>query len=245
LLTVVPKAEGSLSEGKAVVARLRARLADLPGGPADVGGSSAEDMSFTNAVYGNFPLMLTVVSLVTSAILMLALRSVVLAVKAVVLNVVSLGSAFGFMVFFWQQGHGSALLYGMPATDAIRAWIPTVVFASLFGLSMDYEVFVLSRIREEFDRTGSTQDAIVAGMARTGRLVTCAALILMVTFLSLSIGPNQIVKISATTLAIGIIMDAVIIRSLLLPALVSLMGRWNWWMPAGLARLLPARSIEH
>jgi RND superfamily putative drug exporter len=245
LLTVVPKAEGSLSEGKAVVARLRARLADLPGGPADVGGSSAEDMSFTNAVYGNFPLMLTVVSLVTSAILMLALRSVVLAVKAVVLNVVSLGSAFGFMVFFWQQGHGSALLYGMPATDAIRAWIPTVVFASLFGLSMDYEVFVLSRIREEFDRTGSTQDAIVAGMARTGRLVTCAALILMVTFLSLSIGPNQIVKISATTLAIGIIMDAVIIRSLLVPALVSLMGRWNWWMPAGLARLLPARSIEH
>jgi RND superfamily putative drug exporter len=189
--------------------------------------------------------MLTVVSLVTSAILMLALRSVVLAVKAVVLNVVSLGSAFGFMVFFWQQGHGSALLYGMPATDAIRAWIPTVVFASLFGLSMDYEVFVLSRIREEFDRTGSTQDAIVAGMARTGRLVTCAALILMVTFLSLSIGPNQIVKISATTLAIGIIMDAVIIRSLLVPALVSLMGRWNWWMPAGLARLLPARSIEH
>jgi RND superfamily putative drug exporter len=245
LLTVVPKAEGSLSEGKAVVARLRARLADLPGGPADVGGSTAEDMSFTNAVYGNFPLMLTVVSLVTSAILMLALRSVVLAVKAVVLNVVSLGSAFGFMVFFWQQGHGSALLYGMPATDAIRAWIPTVVFASLFGLSMDYEVFVLSRIREEFDRTGSTQDAIVAGMARTGRLVTCAALILMVTFLSLSIGPNQIVKISATTLAIGIIMDAVIIRSLLVPALVSLMGRWNWWMPAGLARLLPARSIEH
>jgi RND superfamily putative drug exporter len=149
------------------------------------------------------------------------------------------------MVFFWQQGHGSELIYGMPATDAIRAWIPTVVFASLFGLSMDYEVFVLSRIREEYDRTGSTQEAIVAGMARTGRLVTSAALILMVTFLSISIDPNQIVKITSTTLAIGVVMDAVIIRTLLVPALVSLMGRWNWWMPAGLGKLLPARSAEH
>jgi len=133
----------------------------------------------------------------------------------------------------------------MPATGAIRAWIPTVVFASLFGLSMDYEVFVLARIREEYDRTGSTRDAIVAGMARTGRLVTCAALILMVTFLSLSIDPNQIVKISSTTLAVGVIMDALIIRSLLVPALVSLMGRWNWWMPAGWARFLPSRSLGH
>jgi putative drug exporter of the RND superfamily len=243
LLTVIPTAEGSLVEGKAIVGRLRARLADLPGGAADVGGSTAEDVSFTDAVYGNFPLMLTVVSLVTLAILMFALRSVVLAIKAVLLNVASLGSAFGFMVFFWQQGHGSSLVYGMPATDAIRAWIPTVVFASLFGLSMDYEVFVLSRIREEFDRAGSTRDAIVAGMARTGRLVTCTALILMVTFLSLSIGPNQIVKISATTLAVGIIMDAVIIRSLLVPALVSLLGRWNWWMPAGLVPR--TRTVHH
>ncbi len=110
---------------------------------------------------------------------------------------------------------------------------------------MDYEVFVLARIREEYDRTGSTRDAIVAGMARTGRLVTCAALILMVTFLSLSIDPNQIVKISSTTLAVGVIMDALIIRSLLVPALVSLMGRWNWWMPAGWARFLPSRSLGH
>ena len=236
LLTIIPDTEGSLAEGKAIVPRLRERLADLPGGPADVGGATAGDMAFTNAVYGNFPLLLSVVSLVTLVILMAALRSIVLPIKAVLLNVVSLGTAYGFMVYFWQQGHGSLLVYGMPATDAIRAWIPTVVFASLFGLSMDYEVFVLARIREEYDRTGSTQEAIVAGMARTGRLVTCAALILMVTFLSLSIDPNQIVKISSTTLAVGVIMDALIIRSLVVPALVSLMGRWNWWMPAGWVR---------
>jgi RND superfamily putative drug exporter len=229
LLTIIPDAEGSLAEGKAIVTRLRGRLSALPGGQADVGGATAEDISFSNAVYGTFPLLLTVVSLATMVILVRSLRSVALAVKAVVLNVISLGSAYGFMVFFWQQGHGSMLFYGVPATDAIRAWIPTVVFASLFGLSMDYEVFVLARVREEYDRTGSTQEAIVSGLARTGRLVTCAAAILMVTFLSLSIDPNQIVKISSTTLAVGVIVDAVIIRTLLVPALVSLMGRWNWW----------------
>jgi putative drug exporter of the RND superfamily len=242
LLTVIARAEGSLAEGKATVSRLRERLAALPGGAAHVGGSTAEDMSFTHAVYGTFPLLLTVVSVVTFLILVCSLRSIVLPLKAVVLNVVSLGSAFGFMVFFWQQGHGSLLIYGVPATDAIRAWIPTVVFASLFGLSMDYEVFVLARMREEYDRTGSTQQAIVNGIARTGRLVTCAALILMVTFLSLSIDPNQLVKISSTTLAVGVVIDAVIIRTLLVPALVSLMGRWNWWMPAGLQRFVPTRT---
>jgi uncharacterized membrane protein YdfJ with MMPL/SSD domain len=142
-------------------------------------------------------------------------------------------------------GIGSEWLYGVPATDAIRAWIPTVEFASLFGLSMDYEVFVLARMREEYDRTGSTREAIVSGLARTGRLVTCAALILMVTFLSLSIDPNQLVRISATTLAVGVVMDAVIIRTLLVPALVSLMGRWSWWLPAGLNRYLPARPSMH
>jgi RND superfamily putative drug exporter len=242
LLTVIARAEGSLAEGKATVSRLRERLAALPGGAAHVGGSTAEDMSFTHAVYGTFPLLLTVVSVVTFLILVRSLRSIVLPLKAVVLNVVSLGSAFGFMVFFWQQGHGSLLIYGVPATHAIRAWIPTVVFASLFGLSMDYEVFALARMREEYDRTGSTQQAIVNGIARTGRLVTCAALILMITFLSLSIDPNQLVRISSTTLAVGVVIDAVIIRTLLVPALVSLMGRWNWWMPAGLQRFVPTRT---
>lgn len=245
LLTVIARAEGSLTEGKAIVGRLRERLADLPGGAAEVGGSTAEDISFTEAVYGTFPLLLSVVSLATLVILVWSLRSIVLPIKAVVLNIVSLGSAFGFMVFFWQEGHGSALIYGVPATDAIRAWIPTVVFASLFGLSMDYEVFVLARIREEYDRSQSTEQAVVTALARTGRLVTCAALILMVTFLSLSIDPNQLVKISSTTLAVGVIMDAVIIRTLLVPALVALMGRWNWWMPGGLARYLPARTSGH
>ena len=195
-------------------------------------------MAFTSAVYGNFPFVLAAITLLSLLILIWAFRSIVLAVKAVVLNLVSLGVAFGFMVLFWQQGHGSDLIYGMPATAAIRDWIPVVVFACLFGLSMDYEVFVLSRIREEYDRTGSTDQAVIAGLARTGRLVTCAAVIVAVSFLTLSGTPNQLVRIVASALAVGILIDAVIVRTLLVPALISLMGRWNWWLPSPLARVL-------
>jgi RND superfamily putative drug exporter len=231
LIVVIPTDESSDDQGKATLVNLRSHLARLPGGAADVGGATAGDMAFTHAVYGSFPKMLLVVMLVTGIILLRALRSVVLAAKAVILNVVSLGAAFGFMVFFWQLGHGSQLFYGMGATGAIRAWIPTIAFASLFGLSMDYEVFVLSRIREEYSRTGSTSEAVVNGMAKTGRLVTCAALILVITFLSVSLDPNLIVRIQSTTLAFGVAVDALLIRSLLVPALVILMGRWNWWWP--------------
>ena len=235
-LTVIPTSEGGTTTGKAIVQDLRTRLAAVPG--TEVGGSTAADVAFTSAVYGHLPLILVLVSGLTFLILVHALRSVVLAAKAVLLNVISLGSTFGFMVLFWQQGHGSSAIYGVPATAAIRDWIPIVVFACLFGLSMDYEVFVLSRVREEYDRTGSTDQAVIAALARTGRLVTCAALILAISFLTLSTNPNQLIKIVATALAFGIVVDAVIVRTLLVPALISLMGTWNWWMPTILSRLL-------
>ena len=231
MLTVIPTAEGSTKAGKQVVDTLRTRLAAVPGG-AEVAGSTAGDMAFTAAVYGRFPLVLAVVSLATFLVLVWEFRSVVLAAKAVLVNLVSLGASFGFMVLFWQQGHGSSPVYGMPATGAIRTWIPVVVFACLFGLSMDYEVFVLSRIREEYRRTGDTDQAVVAGLARTGRLVTCAAIILAISFLTLSSSPNQVVDIAASALAFGVVLDAVVVRTLLVPALISLLGRWNWW-PGG------------
>jgi RND superfamily putative drug exporter len=230
LLVVIPAAEGSTPDGRNVVRDLRQRV-QLPGAKTYIGGSTAADMSFTKAVYGNFPLMITLISLITLLILTIVLRSVVLALKAVVLNLFSLGAVFGFMVLFWQKGYGSGLVYGFLPAGAIRDWIPSVIFACLFGLSMDYEVFVLVRIREEYDRTGSTDEAIVQGLARTGRLVSCAAIILMISFLSLSGGPNQINKIIATTLAFGVLADAILIRTVLVPSLISLMGRANWWMP--------------
>jgi RND superfamily putative drug exporter len=237
LVTAIPTSQGGTTSGQNIITSLRARLQSA-GVNAEVAGSTAADMAFSDAVYGNLPLILTLIAAITFVVLARAFRSVVLAAKAVVLNVLSLGAAFGFMVLFWQQGHGSNLIYGVPATSAIRDWIPIVLFAALFGLSMDYEVFVLSRLREEYDRSGDTDEAVVGALARTGRLVTSAALILAISFVSLSTSPNQLVQIIATALAFGILVDAVIIRTLLVPALVSLMGRWNWWMPPGIARLL-------
>src|SRR5438105_7050858 len=239
LISVIPRAEGSTAAGRALVGRLRTRLAAVPG--VEVGGNTAQNIDFVHAVYGNFPLMLGLIALLTFLLLSRAFRSVVLALKAVVLNVISLGAAYGFLVLFWQQGHGSHLIYGVPATASIRDFIPIVVFAFLFGLSMDYEVFVLARMREEYDKTGSTSKAIVNALSRTGRLVTSAAMILAVSFLSLSTNPDLPVRTIATGLSLGILLDAFVVRTLLVPALVAVMGRWNWWMPTGVARLLRVR----
>ncbi|MCO5970600.1 MMPL family transporter [Actinoallomurus soli] len=237
LISVIPTDEGSTSAGVATVARLRTALAGVPGG-VEVGGNTAQNSDFTTAVYGNFPLVLAVIAVLTFLLLAREFRSVVLAVKAVVLNVVSLGASFGFLVVFWQYGIGSHLLYGVAATGSIRNWIPILSFAFLFGLSMDYEVFILARTREEYDRTGSTDNAIVGALARTGRLVTCAAVILGISFGSLSSAPDVVVEMIATGLGFGILVDALVVRTLLVPALVALMGRWNWWLPDRLARLL-------
>jgi RND superfamily putative drug exporter len=122
-------------------------------------------------------------------------------------------------------------VFGIPATGAITFWLPLMVFAFLFGLSMDYEVFILSRIREEYERTGSTSAAVVAGLGRTGRLVTSAALVLFLAFASLASGPDTDIKVFATALGAGILLDATVVRALLLPALVAIFGRWNWWWP--------------
>jgi putative drug exporter of the RND superfamily len=247
LLSVIPTAEGNTSAGTATVARLRAALAGVPGG-AEVGGNTAQNVDFNNAVYGNFPLMLAAIAVLTFLLLARTFRSVVLALKAVLVNLVSLGAAFGFLVLFWQHGFGSNLIYGVPATGSIRNWVPIVSFAFLFGLSMDYEVFILARMREEYDRTRSTSAAVVGALARTGRLVTCAAVILAISFASLSSAPDIVVEMIATGLGVGIFIDAVVVRTLLVPALVAIMGRWNWWLPDSLARFLrvpPGISAEH
>ncbi|MCW3065907.1 MAG: putative drug exporter of the superfamily [Solirubrobacterales bacterium] len=237
LVSVIPRAQGSTTAGKALVDALRSRMVSVPGG-AEVGGNTAQNKDFVSAVYGNFPLMLGVIALLTFLLLARAFRSIVLAAKAVVLNVISLGASYGFLVLFWQQGHGSSFVYGVPATGAIRDFIPILVFAFLFGLSMDYEVFLLARMREEYDHNGSTPKAIVGALGHTGRLVTSGALILALSFLSLSTNPDLPVRVIATGLALGILLDAFIVRTLLVPALVALMGRWNWWMPARLGRML-------
>ncbi len=169
--------------------------------------------------------------LVTFLLLARALRSIVLPLKALLLNVVSLAAAYGITVWIWQDGHGTQLLFDQSASGAITVWVPIAVFAFLFGLSMDYEVFLLSRIREEHDDGHDTDTATVHGVARTGRLVSSAALILFLAFISLSRVPETDVKILATALALGIVIDATIVRGVLAPALVAALGNANWWTP--------------
>ncbi len=215
----------------------------LKGTDATLGGVPAVDRDFVHAVYGNFPYVLAFVLILTLVLLTRAFRSIVLPIKAAILNLISLGAAFGIVVFIFQMGHGSSL-WNITATQAITAWIPLMIFAFLFGLSMDYEVFMLSRMREAYDETGSTPRAIELGLARTGKLVTSAALILAFAFLVLSSSPGFEIKEFAIGLAAGILFDATVIRALLVPSLMALLGKWNWWLPDWTRRALFIREKE-
>ena len=207
-----------------------------------LGGIAPEDRDFVHAVYGKFPLVLAFVILLTLILLMRAFRSVFLAVKAVILNLLSLGAAFGIIVFIFQQGHGSESIWNVHPTDAIISWIPLMIFAFLYGLSMDYEVFMVSRMREAYDETGDTKSAIALGLARTGKLVTSAALVLMFAFFVLSTSPGVDVKQFGIGLAAGIIFDATVIRALLVPSIMHVAGDWNWWLPAWAGKVLRVRT---
>ena len=227
------------AEGRGQIDALRTAVRGVGGpGTAAVGGFRAGSADFVSAVYGNFPLMIGLVLIITFVLLARAFRSLLLPLKAVVLNVISVAAAYGILVLVWQDGHGSRQIFGIDATGAIVEWIPLMVFAFLFGLSMDYEVFILARMREEYDNTGNTDLAVVRAMGRTGRLVTSAALILVCAFLVLGSSPGAIIKTFATGLAAGILLDATVVRMLMVPALVSIFGRWNWWLPHVPARLM-------
>lgn len=237
LVEVFPQDDQTSAAGRATLDRVR-NAEHAQAGTVRVGGAAAENADFINAVYGNFPLMLLLIAVVTFVLLARAFRSLVLPLKAVLLNILSVGAAWGVLVLIWQNGYGSQAIWGIPATGSIVLWVPLLVFTFLFGLSMDYEVFILSRMREEYDATGSTDESVVWGIGHTGRLVTSAALILFLAFMSLAAGPDVAVKIIGTGLGAGILLDATVVRMLLVPALVSLVGRWNWWLPHLPARLL-------
>jgi putative drug exporter of the RND superfamily len=237
LVEAIPAADDSTAAGRDTISSART-AAHAVGTDVRVGGIGAENDDFVSAIYGSFPVMIALIAILTFLLLARAFRSLLLPLKAVLLNVISVAAAWGVITLVWQEGHGSSMLWGIAATHSVTAWIPLMVFAFLFGLSMDYEVFILSRMREEFDRSGSTDDAVVRGIGRTGRLVTSAALILFLAFVSMASGPQTDVKVFATGLAAGIMLDATVIRALLVPAVVSLFGRWNWWLPPGPARWL-------
>ena len=243
LVEAFSSSDGSSRATRDTIGRLKddvlpAAEAELDGVNLTLAGLPTEEREFVEAAYGNFPYVLLFVVLLTYVLLMRAFRSVLLPLKAVILNLVSLGAAYGIIVFIFQKGHGAEEIWNVPATDSIISWIPLMIFAFLFGLSMDYEVFMLTRMREAYDETGKTTDAIALGLARTGKLVTSAALVLMFAFFVLSTSPGTDIKQFGIGLAAGIIFDATVIRALLVPSIMRLMGRWNWWLPPWAARVL-------
>jgi RND superfamily putative drug exporter len=237
VVEAIPIPDSGIAAGKDNLAAVR-DAAHAAGSDVRVGGNPAANSDFIDAVYGSFPLMIALIVITTFILLARAFRSLLLPLKAIILNILSVAAAWGVLVLVWQHGYGSEAIWGIEATGSIPSWMPLMIFAFLFGLSMDYEVFILARMREEYDRTGSTQTAVVQGIGRTGRLVTSAALILFLTFTAMASGPGTDVKMMATGLAAGILIDATIIRALIVPAVISLMGRWNWWLPTWPARLL-------
>jgi putative drug exporter of the RND superfamily len=251
LVEAIPVPDSGSDEGERTLADVR-ETAHSAGPDVRVGGQPAANADFIDAVYGSFPVMIALITITTFVLLARAFRSLLLPAKAIVLNILSVAAAWGVLVLVWQHGIGSEAIWDIQATGSIPSWMPLMVFAFLFGLSMDYEVFILSRMREEYDRTGSTETAVVRGIGRTGRLVTSAALILFLAFTSMASGPETDVKMMATGLAAGILLDATVIRALIVPAAIAVMGRWNWWLPRWPARLLrvepsmlkPARAGE-
>ncbi|MFL5940873.1 MAG: MMPL family transporter [Gaiellaceae bacterium] len=239
LVEAFPDADGAATPTRETIKRVRT---ELKGTDATLGGLAGEERDFVAAVYSNFPYVLGFVVLLTFILLARAFRSLVLSLKAVILNLISLLAAYGIIVFIFQWGHGAEAIWNVPATEAIIPWIPLMIFAFLFGLSMDYEVFMLSRMREAYDEIGDTRQAISLGLARTGKLVTSAALVLMFAFFVLSSSPGTDIKQFGIGLAAGIIFDATVIRTLLVPSLMRLFGKWNWWMPPWAAKALLIRE---
>ncbi|MGJ5833633.1 MMPL family transporter [Streptomyces ossamyceticus] len=228
------------------IARLRTDVLPtaIGQGPAraHVGGAAASLSDVGRRTSQRLPVLVAAVLAMSFLLLMLVFRSVLVPLKAVLLNLLSIGAAYGVMVAVFQWGWGSALI-GLEATVPIVSFIPMFLFAILFGLSMDYEVFLLSRVREEYLRTGDNGTAIVEGVSRTARIITSAALIMVAVFLSFAVAEDPSTKMFGLGLATAIFIDATVVRMVLVPATMTLLGRTNWWLPKWLDRMLPRGPV--
>ena len=241
--TTSPQAEAT----RDTIARLRAEvfpevLADSPA-KAHVGGQVAVFADLGDRVQERLPWFIAAVVLLSVLLLLVMFRSVVVPLKAAVMNLLSVGAAYGVMVMVFQWGWGADLI-GLESTVPILSFIPLFMFAILFGLSMDYEVFLLSRVREEYVATGDNDEAVVRGLAGTARVITSAALIMVAVFGSFVLGEDPLAKMMGLGLATAIAVDATIVRLVLVPASMKLLGKANWWLPAWLDRILPGALAE-
>jgi len=207
-----------------------------------VGGTSSENIDYFDSVIGPAPLVIAIVLLLTFVLLTVVFRSVVVAATAVLLNLLSVAAAYGLLVLVFQRGVGADLL-GFQQVDSIEAWVPLFLFSVLFGLSMDYQVFLLSRIRERYDMTGDTTDAVTFGIASTARIITGAAFIIVAVFAGFARGELVAFQQMGFGVAVALLLDATVIRSVLLPSVMKLLGAWNWYLPSWL-EWLPQISVE-
>jgi RND superfamily putative drug exporter len=224
-----------------IVHRLRDSYVPAAGFPAGtevlVSGAPAFGVDFIDKAYGAFPWLVLAVLVLTYITLMRAFRSVLLPLKAVVLNLLAIGATYGLIVIVFKYGVGADLV-GLYRFDQVEAWIPIFLFAMLFGLSMDYEVFLVSRMREFWDEGLSNAEAVAQGLERTGRIVTAAATVMVAAFAGFAAGSIVGLQEFGLGLAFAIFIDATLVRALLVPALMRLFGRWNWWLPERAARIL-------
>jgi uncharacterized membrane protein YdfJ with MMPL/SSD domain len=221
------------------VTRLRDDLIPAAGFPQNAqvfaGGGPPGGKDFLDLTYGWFPWLVLAVLAATYILLLRAFRSLLLPLKAIILNLLSIGAAYGLLVVVFRWGGGEWA--GVISYDQIEGWIPVMLFAMLFGLSMDYEVFLVSRMREEWDNGRNNEDAVVEGLASTGRLVTAAGLIMFAAFMGFVAGSIVGLQQFGFGLAAAIFIDVTIVRALLVPSVMKLFGRWNWWLPQGVARI--------
>ena len=215
---------------------------DGTGAEVLVGGTTSENIDYFSSVIDPAPLVIAFVLVLTFLFLTVVFRSVVVAATAVALNLLSVGAAYGLLVLVFQYGIGAGI-FGFEETDTIEAWVPLFLFSVLFGLSMDYQVFLLSRIRERYDETGDTTDAVTFGVGSTARIITGAALIIVAVFSGFARGDLIMFQQMGFGVAVALLIDATIIRSVLLPSAMGLLGRWNWYLPSWL-EWLPRLQVE-
>src|ERR1700761_8734827 len=205
---------------------------------AHLTGPNVGNVTFANTIAARMPALIGVVIGLSMLLLLVVFRSIAVAIKAAVMNLLSIGAAYGVLVAVTQWGWGHQL-FGFPEKIPITTWVPMFLFVILFGLSMDYEVFLLSRIKEEYDRTGDNTASVARGLAQTARVISAAAAIMVVVFLSFVLGADVSVKQIGLGLAVAVLVDATLVRLVLVPALMELLGRANWWLPTWLDRILP------
>ncbi len=226
-----------------LIADLRENVIPATGVQAKVGGWTAGGDDFATAISHRLPRLFIGVLLLSFLLLMTVFRSILVPLKAVIMNLLSIGASFGVLVAIFQWGWGISLI-GVGKAGPIEAWAPMMLFAIVFGLSMDYEVFLLSRIKEEYDRTGNNAYAVADGLAASARVITAAALIMVCVFAAFVLGYDRQLKLFGLGLAIAVFIDATIVRMVLVPATMELLGDRNWWIPKWLNRILPTIDVE-